>query len=69
MKLEGRDGGGLLGGVWDLVPLWVCVECAEPGKLASGDIVCGVACGMVFSKSSALNTRENLSFASSARYN
>lgn len=37
MKVEGREGGGLLGGVWDLVPSWICVECEEPGKLLSGD--------------------------------
>lgn len=42
------------------------MECDELGKLGSGDNVDGAACGIVFSKSSALNRVEKVLFASSA---
>lgn len=51
------------------MPSWPWFECDDPGKLASGDSVCGAACGMVFSKSSALSTVEKIRFASSAAKN
>lgn len=66
VKLDGKDGGALLGGVCARVPSFTLVVREDCGKLLSGDNVGGVACGIVFSKSSALSRVEKVRFASSA---
>lgn len=43
VNVEGRDGGGTLGGVWDLVGSCTRVEWLEAPWLPSGDNVGGVA--------------------------
>ena len=68
VKLEGREGGGLFGGVCDRVLSRACPERDEPGILLSGDNVGGVTCGIVPSNNSALNNVEKVRFASSASY-
>jgi len=66
VKLDGSAGGALLGGVCALVPSLTLLD-RDEAKFPSGDRACGMACGIVFSKSSARNNVENVRLASSAR--
>ena len=54
------------GGVLALEGSLIVVECVEGGNVGSGDKEGGVACGIVFSKSSVRSTVEKVRFASSA---
>lgn len=50
--MSGKDGAGAAGGVRDLELSYEFAGRVDPGKLRSGDIDRGVACGIEPSKSS-----------------